>query len=179
MKSVLFGPFGFAPGCGNHLHLLYNPQWIAAQHRSHLRLLRFRNRVCDFVPQVLFCFSDALPEFLNRIDETIVFHRLTDEQLREIVAINLAEVSKRLREKDIELVLTDEAKDFIVKRGTDEEYGARPLRRAVQQLVEDPLSEQLLMGAFEPGSRVVVQVSELTGDLMFNTELPVAESISS
>jgi ATP-dependent Clp protease ATP-binding subunit ClpC len=119
------------------------------------------------------------PEFLNRIDETIVFHRLTDEQLREIVAINLAEVSKRLREKDIELVLTDEAKDFIVKRGTDEEYGARPLRRAVQQLVEDPLSEQLLMGAFEPGSRVVVQISELTGDLMFNTELPVAESISS
>jgi ATP-dependent Clp protease ATP-binding subunit ClpC len=119
------------------------------------------------------------PEFLNRIDETIVFHRLTDEQLRDIVVINIGEVTRRLEEKGIDLVLSDEAKDFIVKRGTDDEYGARPLRRAVQQYIEDPLSEQLLMGAFEPGSRVVVQVSELSGDLMFNTELPVAESISS
>jgi ATP-dependent Clp protease ATP-binding subunit ClpC len=119
------------------------------------------------------------PEFLNRIDEVIVFHRLANAELRQIVDINLAEVTKRLAEKDIALVLTDEAKDLIVKRGTDEEYGARPLRRSVQQLVEDPLSEQLLMGAFEPGSRIHVQVSELTGDLMFETELPVAESIGS
>jgi len=119
------------------------------------------------------------PEFLNRIDETIVFHRLTNDELRNIVDINLTEVTKRLAEKEIDLVLSEEAKDLIVKRGTDEEYGARPLRRSVQQLVEDPLSEQLLMGAFEPGSRIVVQVSELSGDLIFNTELPVAESIGS
>jgi ATP-dependent Clp protease ATP-binding subunit ClpC len=119
------------------------------------------------------------PEFLNRVDEIIVFHRLTGDQLRAIVDLNLVEVIQRLKEKNIELVLTDEAKDYIVKKGIDDEYGARPLRRAVQQLVEDPLSEQLLMGAFEPGSRIVVQVSDISGDLMFGTELPVAESISS
>jgi ATP-dependent Clp protease ATP-binding subunit ClpC len=119
------------------------------------------------------------PEFLNRVDEIIVFHRLTGDQLRTIVDLSLAEVIQRLKEKNIELVLTDEAKDCIVKKGIDDEYGARPLRRAVQQLVEDPLSEQLLMGAFEPGSRIVVQVSDISGDLMFGTELPVAESISS
>jgi len=118
------------------------------------------------------------PEFLNRVDEIIVFHRLTGEELRLIVDLNLAEVVKRLKEKNIELVLSDEAKDYIVKKGTDEEYGARPLRRSVQLLIEDPLSEQLLMGAFEPGSRIVVQVSEISGDLMFSTELPVAESVS-
>jgi ATP-dependent Clp protease ATP-binding subunit ClpC len=118
------------------------------------------------------------PEFINRIDEVIVFHRLTDDEMRLIVDINVAEVMARLQEKGIDLVLSEEAKDYIVKRGSDDEYGARPLRRAVQQFVEDPLSEQLLTGAFEPGSRIVVQVSELTGDLMFNTELPVAESIS-
>jgi ATP-dependent Clp protease ATP-binding subunit ClpC len=131
-----------------------------------------RDRVVDEAKKVF------NPEFLNRVDEIIVFHRLTGDELREIVELNLTDVMGRLKEKGIDLVLTDEAKDYIVKKGTDEEYGARPLRRAVQQYVEDPLSEQLLMGAFEPGSRIVVQVSDISGDLMFNTELPVAESVS-
>jgi len=136
------------------------------QHRA------MRERVMDEAKKVF------NPEFLNRIDDILVFHRLTNEELRQIVDLNVVEVTERLEEKGVELVLTDEAKDYIVERGTDEEYGARPLRRAVQQYIEDPLSEQLLMGAFEPGSRIVVQVSETTGDLIFNTELPVAESVT-
>ena len=134
--------------------------------------LHMKERVMDEAKKVF------NPEFLNRVDEIIVFHRLTGEELRVIVDLSLVDVTNRLKEKNIELVLTDEAKDYIVKKGTDEEYGARPLRRSVQQYVEDPLSEQLLMGAFEPGSRIVVQVSDISGDLMFSTELPVAESVS-
>lgn len=116
------------------------------------------------------------PEFLNRVDETIVFHQLGAVDMREIVDLNLIEVYERLGEQQITLNLTDEAKDYIVKNGIDEEYGARPLRRAIQKYIEDPLSEQLLMGAFEPGSIVSLTCSEETGDLVFNTELPVAES---
>ncbi len=134
--------------------------------------LAMKDRVMDEAKKVF------NPEFLNRVDEIIVFHRLTGEELRLILDLNLAEVTTRLKERNIDLVLSDEAKDHIMKKGIDEEYGARPLRRSVQLLVEDPLSEQLLMGAFEPGSRIVVQVSEISGDLIFNTELPVAESVS-
>ncbi len=134
--------------------------------------LAMKDRVMDEAKKVF------NPEFLNRVDEIIVFHRLTSEELRLILDLNLAEVTTRLKERNIDLVLSDEAKDHIMKKGIDEEYGARPLRRSVQLLVEDPLSEQLLMGAFEPGSRIVVQVSETSGDLIFNTELPVAESVS-
>ena len=118
------------------------------------------------------------PEFLNRIDEIVVFHRLTHEQLRDIVDANLQEVIERLLEKEITIELTDDAKDFIVTKGTDDEYGARPLRRAVQQFVEDPLSEQLLMGAFEPGTHIVVRRSEILDGLQFDKEAPIAESVS-
>lgn len=116
------------------------------------------------------------PEFLNRVDETVVFHQLGPIEMREIVDLNIKEVYIRLAEKEITLTVSDEAKDYIVKNGIDEEYGARPLRRAIQQYVEDPLSEQLLMGAFEPGSRIHLSCSESTGELVFDTELPVAES---
>ena len=119
------------------------------------------------------------PEFINRIDEILVFHRLTNDQLREIVDMILLDVVERLKEKDLGIVLSDEAKDYIVEKGTDEEYGARPLRRAVQQYIEDPLSEQMLMGTFEAGTQIAVQVSDVSGELIFNTEMPVAESITS
>ena len=118
------------------------------------------------------------PEFLNRVDETLVFHQLTNEELYSIVDINLKEVYDRLAEREIKLVLSLDAKTFIVDKGTDEEYGARPLRRAIQQYIEDPLSEQLLMGAFEPGSIITVNCSESTGEFIFDTELPVAESVT-
>ena len=118
------------------------------------------------------------PEFLNRVDETIVFHHLNAVEMREIVDLNLSEVYVRLAEQEITLTLSEDAKDYIVQKGTDDEYGARPLRRAVQQFVEDPLSEQVLMGAFEPGSHITLTCSESTGELVFDTELPVAESVT-
>ena len=86
------------------------------------------------------------PEFLNRVDEMIVFHSLEKEHLREIVTLMSNELTKRLGEQDIELALTDEAKLKIADVGYDPEYGARPLRRAIQKHVEDRLSEELLKG---------------------------------
>ena len=117
------------------------------------------------------------PEFLNRVDELLVFHRLTHEELRTIVEIGLRDVMDRLDEQDIELVMTDEVRDFIVEKGSDDEYGARPLRRAVQQYIEDPLSEHLLLGTFAPGSRVQVRPSDDKEKLVFENAMPVAESV--
>ncbi|NIA15677.1 MAG: AAA domain-containing protein [Nitrospiraceae bacterium] len=115
------------------------------------------------------------PEFLNRVDEVLVFHRLTHEQMVDVVDIQVAEVIQRLAEKGVELVLTAAAKEFIVQEGTDEEYGARPLRRAVQQYIEDPLSELILRSEFEPGTRVEVTPSSEEKKLLFEGAVPVAE----
>jgi len=98
------------------------------------------------------------PEFLNRIDATIVFHSLTQEQIREIVDLETERVRFQLAEHEITLVINDEAKDFLGERGYDHAYGARPLRRLIQSLIEDPLAEGLLNGRFQPNSVVTVNV---------------------
>ena len=101
------------------------------------------------------------PEFLNRIDETIVFHSLTAEHIRAIVDLMLREVSGRMKEHDVRVELTGELKDLLAREGFDENYGARPLRRAIQRLVEDRLSEEMLKGAFKPGDTIVLDVDEV------------------
>ncbi|MDZ4861661.1 MAG: ATP-dependent Clp protease ATP-binding subunit [Candidatus Hydrogenedentes bacterium] len=118
------------------------------------------------------------PEFLNRVDELVVFHRLTQDDLLRIVDIHVAEVIERVGEKGYDLSLSDEAKDFVVRVGSDDQYGARPLRRAVQQYVEDPLSEALLKGAFAPGMRIEVRPSEQEDSLVFEPAVPIAEGIT-
>ncbi|MFJ7935208.1 ATP-dependent protease ATP-binding subunit ClpC [Sporosarcina sp. NPDC096371] len=100
------------------------------------------------------------PEFINRVDEMIVFHSLEKEHLSKIVTLMSTELTKRLGEQDIELTLTDEAKLKIVDAGYDPEYGARPLRRALQKHVEDRLSEELLKGTVLIGGKVVVDVED-------------------
>jgi ATP-dependent Clp protease ATP-binding subunit ClpC len=98
------------------------------------------------------------PEFLNRIDSVVVFHSLTKEQIRLIVDLMMVTVSKQLLEKGVSLQVTDAAKDFLGEKGYSEEYGARPLRRVIQNLVEDKLSEDLLRGKFRAGDTAVVDV---------------------
>jgi ATP-dependent Clp protease ATP-binding subunit ClpC len=98
------------------------------------------------------------PEFLNRIDGVVVFHSLTKEHIRKIVDLMLAQVSQQLAEKVIKLEVTDAAKDFIGEKGYDEVFGARPLRRVIQDMVEDKLSEDLLRGKFKEGDTVVVDL---------------------
>mgnify|MGYP003558288824 FL=1 len=96
------------------------------------------------------------PEFLNRIDEMIVFHSLEKEHLREIVKYMVASLTKRLKEQDIVLELTESAIDKIGEEGYDPQYGARPIRRAIQRHVEDRLSEELLMGNIQKGQSVLI-----------------------
>ena len=100
------------------------------------------------------------PEFLNRIDDTVVFHALSKEHIRQIVDLMLNQVVASLAEKNITLQVTDEARDFIGNKGYDPVFGARPLRRTIQNLVEDQLSEALLRGEFLPGDTVVVDCVE-------------------
>jgi ATP-dependent Clp protease ATP-binding subunit ClpC len=97
------------------------------------------------------------PEFINRIDEIIVFHPLTKEDLRKIVDIMIAELVKRLNEKTIKITMSDAAKDLLIEQGYDPTYGARPLRRAIQKLLEDPLAERILTGAITPDKTVEVE----------------------
>ena len=103
------------------------------------------------------------PEFLNRIDATIVFHSLTQEQIREIVDLEMERVRMQLAEHEITLDINTEAKDFLGERGYDHAYGARPLRRLIQNLIEDPLAEGLLNGRFQPNTviKVIVQGDDL------------------
>jgi ATP-dependent Clp protease ATP-binding subunit ClpC len=98
------------------------------------------------------------PEFLNRIDATIVFHALTPEEIRQIVELELHRVRKQLAEKDITLEVTVEAMDLLADRGYDQTYGARPLRRIIQNLIEDPLAEGLLDSRFHSNLTIRVEV---------------------
>jgi ATP-dependent Clp protease ATP-binding subunit ClpC len=104
------------------------------------------------------------PEFLNRVDDIIVFHKLEKEDMKNIIDIELAKVSKRLREKNLTLVLTEEAKDLLIERGYSPEFGARPLRRAIEQMIEDPLSEDLLKGTFAGKDTITVRMHEVDGE---------------
>ena len=101
------------------------------------------------------------PEFLNRVDGVVVFHSLTKEQIRQIVDLMLTSVTQQLKEKGVMLEVTEAAKDFLGEKGYDEVYGARPLRRVIQDMVEDKLSEDFLRGNFQSGDTVVV---DLEGD---------------
>ena len=88
------------------------------------------------------------PEFLNRLDDIIVFRSLTKDDLKQIVNMELAKVEKRLKEKGLKLVVNEEAKDFLIEKGSSLEFGARPLRRAIEQHLEDMLAEEILKGTF-------------------------------
>lgn len=96
------------------------------------------------------------PEFLNRLDDVIIFRHLTKENLKEVIDLELAKVRERLEDRGLDLVLTDAAKEFLIKKGTDLDYGARPLRRAIENRIEDPLSEELLRGTFQGMDTIVV-----------------------
>ncbi len=104
------------------------------------------------------------PEFLNRLDEIIVFHKLKHDDLIHIVDLELEKLAKRLREKGLELEVTSEGKDFLIEHGTDEKFGARPLRRAIEHHVEDALSEAMLRGDFTGKNKVVVTVDQTDGE---------------
>ncbi|MFC1873496.1 ATP-dependent Clp protease ATP-binding subunit, partial [Chloroflexota bacterium] len=116
------------------------------------------------------------PEFINRLDEIIVFHELNEEQLRSIIDLLVKDLQERLAEHKLKIELTDKAKDWLTKMGYDPTYGARPLRRAVERYIENPLSIKLLKGEFEVDTTIKV---DLIGDeLSFATEAAPASDLS-
>ncbi|HSL75603.1 MAG TPA: AAA family ATPase, partial [Candidatus Limnocylindrales bacterium] len=110
------------------------------------------------------------PEFLNRVDEVIVFHALTDEDLAAIVDLLLADLDRRLAEQDLQLELTAAARALIVREGTDPAFGARPLKRTIQRLVENPLARAIVAGEFRPGDRITADADLVSGTIVFSTE---------
>ena len=108
------------------------------------------------------------PEFLNRIDAIVVFRALTKEQIRQIVDLMLAQVQERLDEHEVTLEATEEAMELLAKEGYDPHFGARPLRRVIQTMIEDPLSEAILAGEFEAGDTVLLEVEE--GEIKLRTK---------
>jgi ATP-dependent Clp protease ATP-binding subunit ClpB len=117
------------------------------------------------------------PEFLNRLDETIIFHRLDRAQLRSIVDVQLSHFEKRLADRDLRLEITDAAKDFLANVGYDPTYGARPLKRAIQRYLENGLAEDILAGRFTAGDKIRVEAGD--GKLVFERAGPASGDESS
>jgi ATP-dependent Clp protease ATP-binding subunit ClpB len=115
------------------------------------------------------------PEFLNRIDDIIVFNTLTREHLGRIVNMQLANVAKMLKDRKLELEVTPAAKDAIIAEGFDPQFGARPMRRAIQRLVQDPLALKVLTGEFLEGDRVIVDAAPGEAELQFRKPEPARE----
>jgi ATP-dependent Clp protease ATP-binding subunit ClpB len=143
---------------------------------GHGRTVDFRNTVLIMTSNLRS--ADAMreffrPEFLNRIDEIVEFAPLTREQLGEIVELQLARLRERLAERGLQLELTDAAKQVVTEAGWDPTYGARPLKRALQRLVENPLALRLLEGDFQEGD--TIRVDAEGGELAFaKAEAPAA-----
>jgi ATP-dependent Clp protease ATP-binding subunit ClpB len=116
------------------------------------------------------------PEFINRLDEIVVFHQLTREQLAEIVELQLARLRKRLADRKIELELTPAAKELLAEVGWDPTFGARPLKRALQRLVENPLAIALLDGGFGEGDTILIDARD--GELVFERAAVVEPAVA-
>jgi ATP-dependent Clp protease ATP-binding subunit ClpB len=113
------------------------------------------------------------PEFLNRVDEIIVFHSLSEEHLKQIVGIQLNLLRRRLAERHIEIELTDAAKTHLVRTGYDPSYGARPLKRAIQREIETSLGRRILKGEVRDGQKVLIDFDRASGELVFTTEAAI------
>jgi len=111
-----------------------------------------KSRVMDQIERVF------RPEFLNRLDDTIIFRHLTTTDLKGVIDFELSKVRERLLDRGLAIDLSDEAKEFLIKKGSNLDYGARPLRRAIEQRIEDPLGEELLRGAFEGKDTIIIDV---------------------
>ena len=110
------------------------------------------------------------PEFLNRLDETIVFRNLEREDILQIIDIELKDLYKNMHDNKMAVTLDQSAKDFLVDKGFDQKYGARPLKRAIQKYVEDPLAEEILRGSFKDGAKIIAKHFENTDHIIFIDE---------
>ncbi len=129
-----------------------------------------KNRIMDEVKRIF------NPEFLNRVDELVIFRHLNKEDMVKIVDIVIEEVLEKISDRDIKIILSKSAKEFIAEKGFDPVYGARPLKRTIQKYIEDPIAEELLKGNFSDGSRILVKKR---GDGLAFSEMPAATATHS
>jgi len=115
------------------------------------------------------------PEFLNRVDEVVVFHQLTREEIEQIVGLELDKVIREVKAQDMHLEVTEDAKKLLAQKGWDPQFGARPLRRAIQREVEDELSEEMLRGTFSGGDHVLAEVNPDNPDKLKFSKIPAVE----
>jgi ATP-dependent Clp protease ATP-binding subunit ClpA len=113
--------------------------------------------------------TEFRPEFLNRVDEVLVFHSLTETELERIVELLLRELQRRLASHDLTIAMSPAAEAVIAREGTDPSYGARPLKRTIQRLVENPLARALLRGEFRAGDAITVDADPISGTLIFTS----------
>ena len=132
---------------------------VIQEYAGEKNYVRMKSAVMEIVQQ------SFRPEFINRIDDIVVFHPLGGAQIRAIVDIQLLYLRKRLQERNMELTLDDSARDLLGESGFDPVYGARPLKRAIQQQIENPLAQRILQGSFVPGDRIRIAASG--GELQF------------
>ena len=130
---------------------------------------RMKNKVLEEVKHTF------RPEFLNRVDEVVVFHQLSREQIEEIVGLELAKVVLEIKAQEMDLEVTEEAKALLARKGWDPQFGARPLRRAIQREVEDELAEELLKGNFGAGDRILAEVNPDNPDKLRFSKIPSVE----
>jgi ATP-dependent Clp protease ATP-binding subunit ClpC len=130
---------------------------------------RMKNRVMEEVKQTF------RPEFLNRVDEVLVFHQLTRMQIEQIVTLELAKVVREVRAQEMELKVTDGAKSVLAKKGWDPQFGARPLRRAIQRMVEDELAEEMIKGNFGSGDHILADVDPDDPEKLKYAKIPSVE----
>src|SRR5580658_5228789 len=130
---------------------------------------RMKNRVLEEVKHAF------RPEFLNRVDEIVVFHQLTRPQIEQIVGLELEKVIREVKAQDMHLEVTEDAKQLLAKKGWDPQFGARPLRRAIQREVEDELAEEMLKGTFGNGDRILAEVNPDNPDKLRFSKIPLVE----
>jgi ATP-dependent Clp protease ATP-binding subunit ClpC len=146
----------------------FRPQKLSAE--DEVRAYeRMKNRVMEEVKQTF------RPEFLNRVDEVIVFHQLTREQIEQIVGLELEKVIREVRAQEMELKVTDAAKSLLAKKGWDPQFGARPLRRAIQRMVEDEVAEEMLKGAFGSGDHILADLDPDDPEKLKYSKIPSIE----
>ena len=110
------------------------------------------------------------PEFLNRIDDMIIFHSLTRENIHKIIDLELVKLFNRIADLGYHATMTEKAKDFIVDKGYDEKFGARPLKRAIQKYIEDPLAEEIIKANLHEGDSIVIDLNENNAELKISIE---------
>jgi ATP-dependent Clp protease ATP-binding subunit ClpC len=157
-----------ATGMATTTDIGFRPQKVSSEDEQRA-YERMKNKVLEEVKQIF------RPEFLNRVDEVIVFHQLTRAQIEQIVSLELEKVIREVRAQAMELRVTEAAKSLLARKGWDPQFGARPLRRAIQRMVEDELAEEMLKGNFNSGDHILADVDPDNPDKLKYAKIPSIE----